>query len=96
MLAEHYRFSRDDAWLRTAASGIVAAADWIILETKRTANRLPLERGLLPPGDLEDIGDWWPWLSTSCYTWRGLDSAAWALEQIHHPDAGRIRQQADV
>jgi hypothetical protein len=94
-LVEHYRFTRDEAWLRHAAPGIVAGADWIIRETARTTNRVDLAEGLLPPGDLEDIGDWWNWLSTSCYTWRGLDSAAWALEQIHHPDAARIRAAAD-
>src|SRR6185437_7377382 len=74
---------------------ILAGADWIIRETARTSNRVDLAEGLLPPGDLEDIGDWWNWLSTSCYTWRGLDSAAWALEQIHSPDAPRIRTAAD-
>jgi hypothetical protein len=95
-LAEHYRFTRDQAWLRTAAPGILAGADWIVRESKRTDSRLPLERGLLPAGSLEDIGDWWTWLSTSCYTWRGLDSAAWVLEQIHHSEAKRIRQQADA
>ena len=93
-LAEHYRFTRDKAWLRHAAPGILAGAAWIIRETGRAANRTDLARGLLPAGGLEDIGDWWTWLSTSCYTWRGLDSAAWALEQIHHPEAGRIRQAA--
>jgi hypothetical protein len=92
MLAEHYRFTRDESWLRRAAPGILAAADWIIRETARTADRHELERGLLPAGRLEDIGDWWTWLSTSCYTWRGLDAAAWALEQIQHPEAARIRQ----
>ena len=46
------------------------------------------------PKILEDIGDWWTWLSTSCYTWRGLHSAAWALEQIKHPDAKRVRVAA--
>jgi hypothetical protein len=95
-LAEHYRFTRDEAWLRSAAPGIRAGADWIVRETKRTAGRHELERGLLPAGSLEDIGDWWTWLSTSCYTWRGLDSAAWALEQLKHPEAGRIRQEADA
>lgn len=94
MLAEHYRFTRDRAWLERAASGIVKGADWIIRETARTQDRHELERGLLPSGSLEDIGDWWTWLSTSCYTWRGLDSAAWALEQIQHPDAPRIRAAA--
>ena len=96
MLGEHYRFTRDDAWLRSAAPGILAGADWIINETRRTANRHELERGLLPAGSLEDIGDWWTWLSTSCYTWRGLDTAAWALEQIKHPEAQRVRKEADT
>jgi hypothetical protein len=95
-LAEHYRFTRDTDWLRSAAPGVLAGADWIIRESRRTLDRHPLERGLLPPGDLEDIGDWWTWLSTSCYTWRGLDSAAWALEQIKHPEAGRIRREAEA
>jgi len=94
MMGEHYRFTRDAAWLRRAAPGIVAGADWIINETGRTADRHELERGLLPAGSLEDIGDWWTWLSTSCYSWRGLDTAAWALEQIKHPEAGRVRQEA--
>ena len=95
-LAEHYRFTRDAAWLGRAAPGLVAGADWIIRESGRTTGRQELERGLLPPGSLEDIGDWWTWLSTSCYTWRGLDSAAWALEQIGHPQAKRIRQAAEA
>jgi hypothetical protein len=95
-LTEHYRFTRDDAWLRRVAPGIVAGADWIIRESARTTGRNDLAQGLLPPGDLEDIGDWWTWLSTSCYTWRGLDGAAWALEQIQHPDAPRIRAAAEA
>jgi len=96
MLAEHYRFTRDGAWLHLSSAGIVKACDWIIRECARTQDRPELERGLLPAGSLEDIGDWWTWLSTSCYTWRGLDSAAWALEQIQHPDAKRIRAAADA
>src|SRR5438105_13861715 len=74
-LAEHYRFTRDEAWLRSAAKGILAGAEWIIRETSRTANRQGPERGLLPAGTLGDIGDWWPWLASRCDTWRGLDSA---------------------
>jgi hypothetical protein len=96
MLAEHYRFTRDRAWLEKSAPGLIQGADWIIRETARTQDRHELERGLLPAGSLEDIGDWWTWLSTSCYTWRGLDSAAWALEQMQSPQATRIRQAADA
>jgi hypothetical protein len=95
-LAEHYRFTRDEAWLRRATPGIIKAAEWIIKERKRTTAYRDLRRGLLPSGSLEDIGDWWTWLSTNCYTWRGLDSAAWALEQIAHPEAVRFRREADA
>ncbi|HEV2455398.1 MAG TPA: hypothetical protein VGY98_14135 [Verrucomicrobiae bacterium] len=94
-LSQHFRFTRDQKWLRRVAPHIVSGADWIIRETARTAGRPDLGNGLLPPGDLEDISDWWTWLSTSCYTWRGLDGAAWALEQIHDPNASRIRAAAD-
>lgn len=93
-LAEHYRFTRDAEWLRHAAPGILAGAEWIVRERNRTADRDDLGRGLLPAGSLEDIGDWWFWLSTNCYTWRGLDAAAWALAQIHHPEASRLRWEA--
>lgn len=96
MIAEHYRFTRDDKWLKSVAPALVKGADWIIKETRRTLTRSELERGLLPAGSLEDIGDWWVWLSTSCYTWRGLDNAAWALAQIKHPEAQRIRAEADA
>lgn len=94
-LVEHYRFTRDLEWLKQSSAGILAGAEWIIRETQRTMDQEGLGRGLLPAGRLEDIGDWWNWLSTSCYTWRGLDSAAWALEQLKHPQAARIRKEAD-
>jgi hypothetical protein len=93
-LVEHYRFTRDRDWLAHAVPGILAGAQWIVGERRRTVDRTDAARGLLPAGSLEDIGDWWPWLSTNCYTWRGLDAAAWALEQAGHPAAARIRREA--
>ncbi len=95
-LVEHYRFTRDRRWLAHALPGILKGADWIIGQRHRTLQRTDIARGLLPAGSLEDIGDWWPWLSTNCYTWRGLDSAAWALEQAGHPDASRVREEANA
>lgn len=94
-LLEHYRFTRDREWLQKAAPGILAGANWIIRQRARTADRDDLSHGLLPAGSLEDIQDWWPWLSTNCYTWRGLAAAAWALEQIQHPEAARLRVEAE-
>ncbi|MGC8667804.1 MAG: hypothetical protein ACP5VE_06820 [Chthonomonadales bacterium] len=95
-IVEHYRFTRNRKWLEQAAPAIVRAADWIIRERRRTLGRNDIARGLLPAGSLEDIGDWWPWLSTNCYSWRGLDAAAWALEQLGHPHARKVRAEAEA
>jgi hypothetical protein len=98
-LVEHFRFTRDDEWLRSALPNVLAGADWIMRQRARTrpvagdgSGAIP---GLMPHGSLEDIGDWWQWLSTNVYTWRGLDAAAWALEQSRHDEAERVRREAD-
>jgi len=77
---------------------LLRASDWLLRERARTLEARGLEAigaGLLPRGSLEDIGDWWQWSSTNLYSWRGLDAAAWALEELHHPDAKRIREGAE-
>jgi hypothetical protein len=94
-LVEHYKFTRDDEWLRRIAPNLRAASDWVIRERGRTLEGEDIGRGLLPHGSLEDIRDWWQWLSTNVYTWRGLDAAAWGLEQVGHPESERIRREAD-
>jgi hypothetical protein len=101
-LGEHYWYTRDGAWLRRAAPHIVAGCDWIINERRRTieeAERSPLraiERGLLPPGRLEDIGDWRCWLSTNTYSWWGMDNAARALDAQGHPEGKRLLAEAEA
>jgi len=94
-LVEHFRFTRDQGWLRQIAPNIVAACEWIIHERARSEDRFEVGKGLLPAGSLEDVSNWWHWLSTNAYSWRGLDAAAWALERIAHPQAERIRKEAD-
>ncbi len=42
------------------------------------------------------MDDFFYWLSTNSLTWRGLDSAATALEQYSHLEAVRIRAEADA
>jgi len=94
-LVEHFRFTRDREWLVAIVDNLMAAAEWIIRERDRTVGSDEIGAGLLPPGGLEDVGDWWQWLSTNAYTWRGLDAAAWALTQISYPHAARLRLEAD-
>jgi hypothetical protein len=102
-LMEHYRFTRDREWLASVAPNVLAASDWIIRERERTLDRDrdrsrldAVGAGLLPHGSLEDIGDWWQWLSTNLYSWRGLDAAGWGLAELGHPEAARIRDAADA
>ena len=99
-LAEHSRFTHDEAWLRRAAPHMIEACDWIARERARTrevADRSPvraIERGLLPPGSLEDIGDWRSWLVNNVYSWWGLLHAADVLAEASHPESQRLLDEA--
>jgi len=101
-LGEHYWYTRDAEWLKGAAPKIVKGCEWIIKERKRTiaaAEQSPIlaiERGLLPAGSLEDIGDWRCWLSTNVYCWWGMDNAARALADAGLPDGERLIKEAEA
>ena len=99
-LAEHYFMTRDDAWLASAAGNLIQGVDWVFRQRKRTMTILPHSRGweygFLPAGSLEDVSDYFYWLSTNAITWRGVDSVAQALEEANHPEAARVRKEADT
>jgi len=101
-MGEHYWYTRDAAWIERAAPRLIKACDWITRERKRTideAARTPLraiERGLLPPGRLEDIGDWRCWLSTNVYSWWGMRNAAATLAEAGHPEGKRLLDDAEA
>jgi hypothetical protein len=100
-LGEHYLYSRDKAWLLHAWPHMDKAIAWILAQRGAT-RRLdeygaPVrEYGLLPASSLEDNADWANWFAINCYAWAGLDRAAMPLEDISHPDAARIRREADA
>ncbi|MEK7405608.1 MAG: hypothetical protein AAB225_10920 [Acidobacteriota bacterium] len=99
-LAEHWRYTRDRAWMERNASKLVDACRWIAEERKATkkldaqGQRVP-EYGLLPAGSLEDVTDFWFWLSTNSFTWWGLDNAAAALKDFGHPEASSLAEEAE-
>ncbi|HUW61118.1 MAG TPA: hypothetical protein VMZ06_08940, partial [Candidatus Bathyarchaeia archaeon] len=99
-LSEHFLLTHDAEWFARSADSIVAGADWIFRQRKNTMADLPhsrgWERGFLPAGSLEDVTDFYYWLSTNSLTWRGAEYAARALEAAQHPEAARIRQEADA
>ena len=99
-LAEHYWYTRDLDWLKNAAPKIIKGCDWIMNQRLRTvaeADRTPIraiERGLLPPGFLEDIRDWRSWLATNVYSWWGMKNAALALNDANMPEGKRLAKEA--
>jgi len=101
LLAEYWQYTRDNEWLRQQAPKLVAACDWIVRERQATKvrepdGRRPLEWGLAPAGDLEDVEEFLTWYATNAYYHAGLRSAADALTAIGHPDAARLRREARV
>jgi hypothetical protein len=100
-MAEHYRYAGDRGWLERNADKLIKACRWIIGERARTrafdpASLRGIERGLLPPGSLEDIGDWRCWLSNNVFSWWGLDAVARALADVGHPQAKDLLAEADA
>ena len=99
-LGEHYWYHRDAEWLTRVAPGIVKACDWIIRERESTkklgadGKRVP-DYGFLPAGSLEDVTDYWPWLSTNAATCWGFRNAARALADIGHPEGERLLREGE-
>ncbi|MDO8682915.1 MAG: hypothetical protein Q7N50_05475, partial [Armatimonadota bacterium] len=99
-LAEHYWFTRDNAWLDRVAPSLIKGCDWIINERNRTKTGecvgiRAIEYGLLPQGKLEDISDWRCWLSTNAFSFWGLENVARALAERGHPDGQRLLKEAE-
>ena len=94
-LAEHYRYTRDRAWLERVAPALIKACDWVTRERRRTMTALPdgkrpVDCGFLPAGSLEDVHDYWHWLSTNAYASWGFTAIAEVLSEIKHPEAARL------
>jgi len=99
-LCEHFFLSGDKEWFFKIVPSVIAGADWVFRQRRNTMCKLPYSRGweygFLPAGSLEDVTDFYYWLSTNALTWRGVDAVARALEAINHPEAKRIRREADA
>ena len=95
-LTEHYRFTRDRAWLERIAPALVKGCDWILRERQATMVDNPIQYGFLPSGSLEDVTDYWTWLATNIYAGWGFLAAAGVLAEIEHPEAGRLAPEAQA
>lgn len=99
-MSEHYLMTRDDAWFRSIAEPLIKGADWVFRQRRNTMKDLEHSRGweygFLPAGSLEDVQDYHYWQATNTLTWRGVDHVARALETFGHPEAARVRREADA
>jgi len=99
-LAEHYWHTRDRAWMERAAPHLIDACRWIVNERQGTMKldaqgQRVAEYGLLPAGSLEDVTDFWYWLSTNAFSWWGLSNAAAALQDFGHLQGGALVEEAE-
>ena len=98
-LAEHYFYTRDQAWLRQTTPSMEKAADWIVEQRKLTevldenGGKIP-EYGLLPAGHLEDNDDWWHWFAINAVAVQGMTRMAQALADTGAPEATQYAEQA--
>jgi hypothetical protein len=79
--SEHYLWTRDDAYLAAVTPRLIAGADWITCERQATLFKLPggarpVEYGLPPAGDLEDVEEYLYWYATAAYYHLGMKQAA--------------------
>jgi hypothetical protein len=100
IIARHYAVTGDAEWLRRVAPALVRGLEWVFRQRAQTLDKQPhsrgWERGFLPAGGLEDVNDYWYWLSTNALTWRGCAAASAALAAIAHPEAERLRLASDA
>lgn len=100
-LANHYRYTGDREWLERVAPNLVAACDLVIRERQRTkrtdrAGKPVPEYGLLPAGHLEDNPEWRHWFAVNAHAYNGMRLIAEVLAEIGHPEAERIRREAEA
>lgn len=97
-LGDHYKMTRDRAWLERAAPKLVAACDFVTRERQATKTSpfevRPPDYGLLPPCHLDDNVEWQSWYCVNAYACRGMQWIGEALADAGHPEAERVRREA--
>lgn len=98
-MAEHWWQTRDRDWMGRAAAKLVKGCRWVALERQvnmrfEADGTRPIEYGWLPTGSLEDVTDYWHWLSTNAATVWGFLNLADALADYGHPEAAELQKEA--
>ncbi|MHB0858751.1 MAG: hypothetical protein ACYC5M_14435 [Anaerolineae bacterium] len=100
-LADHYRYTRNRAWLDRVAPKLVAACDLVTRERAATLvfddrGQASESWGLMPAGHLEDNPEWRHWFAVNAHAYNGMRGVAEVLGEIEHPDAQRLASDAEA
>ena len=98
-LAEHYRYTRDRAWLQRTAPKIIAGCEFIVRERKRTmqpgaGGNKPLHYGWAPAGCVADPRDWQYSFMLNSWFYAGLKNCAEILSDIDSAKAAELAAEA--
>ncbi|MEO6965982.1 MAG: hypothetical protein ABI076_08820, partial [Acidobacteriaceae bacterium] len=98
-LADHYRFTRDNDWLRRVAPKIIAGCDFIVRARKRAMaasgdGAKPLSYGFAPAGCVADLRDWEYSFMLNAWFYAGLRNCAEILEQVDPAKAKSFAAEA--
>jgi hypothetical protein len=98
-LADHYNFTRDDAWLKRVAPKIIAGCDFIVRERRRTMTSdsrgvKPLHYGLAPAGCVADPRDWQYSFMLNAWFYAGLKKSLEVLSHIYQTKALALDAEA--
>lgn len=98
-VADHYFWTRDAAFVRRHAGALAQGCDWIAREREATRVKAPdgarpVEFGLAPAGDLEDVDEFLYYYATDAYYYLGMKQAAAALAAIDHPRHRELARQS--
>lgn len=90
-VAEHFAWSRDHNYLLSVAPRLIGAADWVTRERAATRfslpdGRRPVEFGLAPAGELEDVEEFHYWYANNAYFHLGMTHVVNAVGALSlHP-----------
>ena len=98
-LAEHYERTRDREWMKRIAPDVARVCQWIVRQREKTkkldvhGQKVP-EYGLMPPGVTADWGRYAYRFFNDAQYCAGLAGAARALEDVGHPAAKNLAEEA--
>ena len=98
-LADHYRYTRDRAWLQRTAPKIIAGCEFIVRERKRTMRvgpdgKKPTHYGLAPAGCVADPRDWQYSFMLNAWFYAGLKNCAEILADVDPAKAHELVSEA--